>query len=73
VECEYECKDGTCINNRGWNVECDFVRDCPDGSDEAECVCEPPSHFECDNKYCVHAWKRCDGNRDCGDGKWYSF
>ncbi len=67
VECDYECGDGTCINGRG-DVACDFVRDCPDGSDEAGCTCEPPDKFECDNKYCVDARKRCDGNKDCGDG-----
>ena len=58
VECDYKCKDGTCINGRGWRLQCDFIRDCPDGSDEVGCVCEPPLHWKCSNGYCVDAAKR---------------
>jgi integrin beta 2 len=66
VACEYECRDGTCLN-RGWAVHCDNVRDCPDGSDELNCTCEPPLQFRCDNGYCIDAKRRCDAVSDCND------
>ena len=53
-----KCKDGTCINGRGWKLQCDFIPDCPDGSDEVGCVCEPPLHWKCSNGYCVDAARR---------------
>ena len=48
IECEHRCLDGTCLH---WNVVCNYIRECPDGSDELDCPCDPPTHFKCDNKY----------------------
>ncbi len=47
LDCEFRCSDGTCVNRGdGWrSIRCDFVQDCPDGSDEAGCACDPPEKF----------------------------
>ena len=47
---------------------CDFIRDCPDNTDERDCECKPPLRFQCGNGYCVDASKKCDGTTDCSDG-----
>ena len=31
IMCEHKCSDGTCLH---WNAKCNYVRECPDGSDE---------------------------------------
>ena len=64
IECEHKCSDGTCIH---WNAKCNYIRECPDGSDEANCPCDPPMYFKCDNHYCIPSWRQCDGVNDCND------
>lgn len=39
----YKCQNGQCINKV--NPECDSVKDCPDGSDEAEATCSKWTHL----------------------------
>jgi hypothetical protein len=64
IECEHKCSDGTCLH---WNAKCNYIRECPDGSDEFDCPCDPPGHFKCDNSYCIMSWRQCDGVYDCND------
>ena len=64
IVCEHKCSDGTCLH---WNAKCNYVRECPDGSDEQDCPCDPPLYFRCDNSYCIPSWRQCDGINDCND------
>ena len=64
IECEHKCSDGTCVH---WNAKCNYIRECPDGSDEVNCPCEAPLYFKCDNQYCIPSWRQCDGVNDCND------
>ncbi|QQP53222.1 Uncharacterized protein FKW44_005623 [Caligus rogercresseyi] len=66
LNCAFRCNDGSCINKK-WDVRCDFIQDCMDGSDEKNCTCEPPHFFKCSNGYCLESWKQCDGKVDCND------
>ena len=65
VDCLFKCRDGTCINDP--KAQCNLIPDCPDGSDEENCSCDPPEFFECGNKFCIDGKKKCDGYSDCGD------
>ncbi|KAH9487753.1 hypothetical protein Btru_068717 [Bulinus truncatus] len=49
---------------------CDYVDDCGDNSDEANCTF-PTCHytqFTCDNGECTEAVRLCDGVMNCKDG-----
>ena len=63
LECDHRCADGTCVN-RGHPVECNWVAECPDGSDEWNCTC---SGFSCGNNFCIPDSQRCDGIVQCND------
>ena len=63
LRCEHRCKDGTCLDRA--NVTCDKVYDCPDGSDEHDCVCHG---WQCHSGYCLDQSQRCDGVQHCSDG-----
>ena len=60
--------DPVCIP---YNLTCDGIWHCVDGSDEEEKYCAVrscrPDHFRCSNNRCVGKGAKCDGDDDCGD------
>jgi len=66
---QYDCADGSyCIPAE---FKCDGMRECRDGSDEAEYTCRrcTPSDFMCsDGRGCIDSQKKCDGFENCHDG-----
>ncbi|XP_034043609.1 transmembrane protease serine 6 [Thalassophryne amazonica] len=53
----YMCTDGTCLKKP--NPECDFILECPDASDEAQCDCG-----------LSHVSNRIVGGTDASEGEW---
>lgn len=58
----FECGDGTKI--MPW-FECDFLADCPDGTDE---YIECPGAFACEGGQVISQEWLCDGLADCAGG-----
>ncbi|XP_077967005.1 vitellogenin receptor Yl-like isoform X1 [Styela clava] len=65
----YQCKEGGIIDDE-W--KCDYMVDCPDGSDEFPETCADRScsddQFRCNNTRCIDKSYACDGEPDCQDG-----
>ncbi|XP_037088273.1 uncharacterized protein LOC119108835 [Pollicipes pollicipes] len=65
---EFRCLYGTCLKN---HMRCDGRANCSDWdlSDELDCECDRPDHFQCGNQTsCLPISLRCDGVPDCWDG-----
>ncbi|XP_043923954.1 transmembrane protease serine 6 [Protopterus annectens] len=59
---EFFCSlNGLCV------PPCDGIKDCPDGLDEANCVC--PAKFRCkEDNTCIDFYQVCDTHMDCVNG-----
>ena len=61
--CSHLCDDGSCVMKD--SPLCDWVQDCPDLSDEADCPC---LGWTCNNGFCLtDSSGRCDGVVQCSD------
>lgn len=67
---QFVCTNGDCVEN---GFVCDGDKDCPDGSDEADIVCNnhtcAANKFACKRSgHCLPIKWRCDSEPDCSDG-----
>ena len=62
---QFTCNSGDCIP---LFERCDNTEQCPDGSDEIECDCDPNTQFECQDGSCIPRDWTCDDLIDCSDG-----
>ncbi|XP_033110165.1 G-protein coupled receptor GRL101-like [Anneissia japonica] len=62
----FKCKSGHCIS---YSFYCDHKVDCPDSSDEADCIYPSCSatEFACDVGRCLESSLRCNGISECID------
>ncbi|XP_035218425.1 low-density lipoprotein receptor-related protein 1-like isoform X2 [Stegodyphus dumicola] len=65
---EFECGNGMCIP---FELTCDGVSACQNGTDENEQYCKtrtcPSEFFPCANNRCIPKSRVCDGQNSCGD------
>ncbi|GFY45676.1 low-density lipoprotein receptor-related protein 1 [Trichonephila inaurata madagascariensis] len=65
---EFECGNGMCIP---FELTCDGVSACQNGTDEDEVYCKsrdcPSDFFHCSNNRCIPRSRVCDGQNSCGD------
>ena len=64
---DFHCNSGECIS-KSW--QCDYVKDCLDGSDELNCGTKTcgSNMFQCKTGTCITKSWECDGDIDCVDG-----
>ncbi|XP_071884008.1 uncharacterized protein [Anas platyrhynchos] len=65
---QFRCEDGNCVHV---SRQCSGVRDCLEGTDEANCnnviQCSGPGKFKCKSGECIDTNKVCNQQRDCKD------
>ena len=70
---DFQCSSSTAASSTciPYELTCDSISHCPDGSDESEQFCAvrscPEEFTHCANNRCVLTTATCDGKDDCGD------